>query len=163
MALQLFKIASTTVESPQASIDFTSIPSGYTDLVIKLSLRNSDNNDYLGVAFNNSTVNFTSRNIYSNGTSAGSQSRTDQYISGSTNPNNYTTNTFSSFEFYIPNYTFSNNKSFSIDTLVENNGTTVTNYLISGLWSNTAAITRITFNSTSTFNTNSTATLYGVL
>jgi len=40
MALQLFKIADTTVGSPVNTISFSNIPSGYTDLKVVFSLRN---------------------------------------------------------------------------------------------------------------------------
>ena len=41
MALQIFKIAEVTVASPQANIEFTSIPQGYADRMIFVSARSS--------------------------------------------------------------------------------------------------------------------------
>ena len=51
MALQLFKIAEVTVASPQANIEFTSIPSGYTDLVLFYSIRSAGSYDNISIRF----------------------------------------------------------------------------------------------------------------
>jgi hypothetical protein len=56
-----------------------------------------------------------------------------------------TANTFGNTEFYIPNYTSSNYKSFSVDGVTENNATAAF-ALYAGLWSNTAAITSFRLN-----------------
>lgn len=157
-------IASYTVGSSGTStIDFTSIPSTYTDLCLKLSLRmNTTNLEYYSLRFNNSTSNFTYRTIEGSGSSAAS-------FSGSTGtygfpvPSNYTADTFSNAEIYIPNYAGSNNKSFSIDTVTENNATEAYADLIAGLWSDTSAINRITlYVTTNNFVQYSTAYLYGI-
>ena len=78
---------------------------------------------------------------------------------------NFTASTFDSIDLYIPNYTSSNNKSFSVDSVAENNSATVNQLdLIAGLWSQTAAITSITFTSynAANFVANSTFSLYGL-
>jgi len=75
-----------------------------------------------------------------------------------------TANTFSNNELYIPNYAGSTNKSVSFDSVQENNGTTANAVLFAGLWSNTAAINRVTLASSGSnkFVQHSTAYLYGV-
>ena len=75
----------------------------------------------------------------------------------------YTASTFGNAELYIPNYTSSNNKSFSADSVTENNATAAYSQLIAGLWSNVTAITSLSLApSSGTFVQHSTATLYGV-
>ena len=171
MALQLFKIAEVTVASPQANIEFTSIPSGYTDLKLVVSSRASGTNDLL-VRFNSDTgSNYPNRVLYGGGGtgSLGSFGNTYSgiYILSISNGGAFTANTFASAELYIPNYTGSNYKSASGDSAQENNSSTAGQtycYLTAGLWNNTAAITNITVHpGSNTFLTNSTATLYGIL
>ena len=173
MALQLFKIASTTVETPQASIDFTSIPQGYTDLMLVASSRSTraSQEDPTYIRFNgNSSSIYSDKYLYGNGSAA--------YSGGPTGPTliqyfaqpaaSATANTFGSITIYIPNYTSSNYKSVSADALFENNSTT-TDYtraqLSAGLFSSTSPITSITYGTYAgpAFATNSTFTLYGVL
>lgn len=143
-----------------SSIDFSSIPSTYTDLILKLSLREA--NDYMALSFNGSSSSFTSKYIVGTGGAANSYSRTDNYQSATVVPTSWTSNTFSNVEIYIPNYAGSANKSFSIDTVTENNSTTAYMELIAGLWSNTAAINQVTINAVSSFVQYSTAYLYGI-
>lgn len=148
-----------------ASIDFTSIPQTYTDLVIVASMRKTGaviyGNVYLKL--NSSSANFTSRWIQGNGASASSFSRTDNIIAEGVG-NNATASTFGNFQIYIPNYTSSNYKSFSVDSVGENNATTAYADLVAGLWSNTAAITSLSLDDGggADFAQYSTATLYGI-
>ena len=177
MALQLFKIADILVESPQANIEFTNIPSGYTDLCVKVSGR-SDRNTFswtnIKAQFNGSTSGYTYRNLLGDGSTASSVNNTNDG-EGSTGimvfslaQANSTTNTFGNSEIYIPNYTSSNNKSVSADWVMELNGANAGMGFTAGLWSNSAAITSIKLipqisGSTFNFVANSTFTLYGVL
>jgi len=158
-------IASSTVGSGgAATIDFTSIPSTYTDLCLKTSLRQSIAGTWeaITIDFNGLTTNQTQRVLYTgDGTSASSLSgsRINAWINGSTS----TGSTFSNSEFYIPNYAGSNNKSMSIDSVSENNGTVAFLSINADLWAASAAINRITINpNTGTFVQYSTAYLYGV-
>ena len=144
-----------------ANVEFTSIPSSYTDLLIKLSARNPDN--YLNISFNGSTANLSSRTLGSNSSGAFSTSATDGLIYGLSTPSSLTANTFSNAEIYIPNYAGSTNKSFSIDAVTENNGTAITLALVAGLWSNTAAINSVRLTgATGNLVQYTTATLYGI-
>lgn len=153
-----------------SSVTFSNIPqSGYTDLKIVMSARGTRaaNQDDFVVAFNGSSSGFSYRQLYGG---AGSGSIVTGSSSGSTGFSgivpaaNNTASTFSSQEFYIPNYTSNTNKSFSIDSVSENNATTNWQLdLIAQLWSNTAAITSITFTpNNGSWAANSTFSLYGL-
>lgn len=165
MALQLFKIASVDVASPQSSIEFTSIPQGYTDLKVVVSSRVNYAGNWVGLLgqFNGSSTGYSYRRIYeySSSTMASDTAATFGMSQGASS----TANTFASTELYIPNYTSSNFKSFSIEGYSENMSTENLILQAAGLWSNTSAITSITFTSdvSQPFLANSTATLYGVL
>jgi hypothetical protein len=143
-------IASNTVGATSvASVTFSSIPSTYTDLVIKLSTRGdrvSTNAEFF-VKFNTSSANFTYKLLQGNGTTAAASSGGSQGLAGVSDAASNTASTFANSEMYIPNYASANYKSFSIDSVMENNtaGTTPPGYayLIAGLWSNSAAISTI--------------------
>jgi hypothetical protein len=147
-----------------ASVTFDNIPqSGYTDLKVVVSARLTAAVDFasLSIAFNGSTASFTSRILQGDGSSAVSATLTN--FAGGVNGTSTTANTFDNVEIYIPNYRSSNNKSFSVDSVVENNATAGRDTLVAGLWSNTAAITQVAFTSASgSFAANSTFSLYGL-
>jgi hypothetical protein len=157
------KIAAVTVGSGgAATIDFTSIPSTYTDLCIKISGRSTSADDQILISLNGSTSSFSNRVLYGNGSAAASTS-VARFVAYQTPGTGTTANTFGNSEIYIPNYAGSNNKSNSGDTVWEQNATTAFAALNASLWSNTAAITQITFTpSSGNFAQYSTATLYGI-
>jgi hypothetical protein len=160
MANTYVAIATVTVGSGGASsIDFSSIPSTYTDLVVKLSLRGSSGNNVL-MSINSSTSNFSYRMLEGDGATAASYNNTTGrllYILTTT------ANTFSNIEVYLPNYAGATNKSYSVDAVSEANATTAFADLTAGLWSNTSAITALGFTITgANFVQYSTATLYGI-
>ena len=163
-------IASSTVGSGGASsIDFTSIPSTYTDLCLVTSLRTSGTS--VGNAygtFNGSTSGYSNRVLQGTGSGVSSFSGlSTAFYAGIFNTGTQTSNTFASTQIYIPNYAGSNNKSISTDNVTENNATEAYARLIASLWSNSAAITSISLFPESsvpygTFVQYSTAYLYGV-
>lgn len=160
-------IASSTVGSGgAASIDFSSIPSIYTDLCFKISVRitrSGSVTDILNLSFNGTSTNESSRRLEGNGASASSASNSLLLAyQGSTT--DATASTFGNGEFYIPNYAGSTNKSASNDGVSENNGTTAFAGFAANLWSNTAAINQVTFtpDGGSNFVQYSTIYLYGV-
>ena len=160
------KIASVSVGSGGASsIDFTSIPSTYTDLCIKLSGRsaNTSNFDNPRLTINGSTSTFSRRELYAENGSVGSEAVSDRLI-GVVPAANATSSTFGSLDFYLPNYAGSANKSYSVDSVTENNSTTQAMWMLAGLWSTTSALTDITIslNTAGNFVQYSTATLYGI-
>ena len=157
-------IASSTVGAGgAASIAFSSIPSTYTDLCIKLSARSTRSgyeSDGLTITLNSTGVS-AGRGLYGSGSGAASDTDT---IVGVFSAAATTANTFGNAEIYIPNYTPSNNKSISSDAVGENNGTTAYMRLSAVLVPLTSAITSITLASatSSNFVQYSTAYLYGV-
>ena len=157
-------IASYTASSSVSSIDFTSIPATYTDLIIKTSLRSdyASSNDWVKVSFNSVTTNLSQRNLYGSGSAAASSSDTAIYagIDGAS----ATSSTFGNTEIYIPNYAISQYKSLSMDSVSENNATAARADLVAGLWSSTSAISAIKLAPYvgTVFLQYSTAYLYGV-
>ena len=169
MALTYVAIATVTVGSGgAASIDFQNIPGTYTDLLLKLSLRDnaSLNSQISYLRFNSdSGNNYSWRRVRGDGSGAASASAssTAQIYAFYDNSANDTASTFANAEIYIPNYAGSNNKSVSSDTVSENNATEAYAGLIAGLWSSASAITRIDlYPNTGSFVQYSTATLYGI-
>jgi len=163
--MSMTKIATVTVGVlGAASIDFTSIPGTMTDLVLAISARTNrlGTADGILISFNGSTSSFSYRALRGSGSAASSfsGSRLLGDLTGST----ATSNTFASLSVTIPNYAGSTNKSYSSDSVSEQNATEAFQYAIAGLWSNTAAITGITLTPEvgSAFAQYSTATLYGV-
>ena len=147
-----------------ANIEFTSIPATFTDLVILFSGRanRSATFDNIRVQPNGATTGVSSRILYGDGSSA--SSFTEAYISGYTGGNNATASTFGNSSIYIPNYTSSNQKSFSIDSVSENNATAATQAITAGLWTGTSAITSIILDQGdgTTWLEYTSASLYGI-
>lgn len=168
MATTFTKIASSTVGAGEASsVVFSSIPQTYTDLQVLVSSRADNANVYgwFSYTFNGNSSSLKSIWIEPNGTSVATGSSTGFMLGGSSNGNGSTASTFGNTSIYIPNYTSSNNKSSLSDDVGENNGTTSYMDVIANLWSNSAAITSITFvpqTGTGTFRQYSTFTLYGI-
>jgi hypothetical protein len=160
------KIASVTVGAGgTATIQFTSIPSTYTDLILLTSLRNSTTAGGAKLTINGSSTGYSERILYGTGSTAASGTKSTSWIEWSTDANtsSMAANTFSNGTLYIPNYSGSTNKSISSEVVVEDNATYGTQYMNAALWSNTAAITSLTITSfATTFVQYSTATLYGI-
>jgi hypothetical protein len=160
-------IAAQTLSTAQSSITFSSIPSTYTDLVLKCSARSAVAQvfDQIRMAFNG-TMTASFQNITGDGSGASAENITGQSTIKVT-PGvgaSATSNTFSNDEIYIPNYAGSNNKSVSSDAVGENNATTAYSVLTAGLNASTTSINTITLTnqSGSNFVANSTFYLYGV-
>ena len=154
-----------------ATITLSSIPSTYTDLLIKYSLRATRAGTtftQLGMKLNNSSTNYTTRTIGGDGSTVTSTNNTVGYFgyeSSSINSVNSTGYVFSSGEIYIPNYTANGSKRASIDFSSENNAVSGNGILSSAGWSINDAITSITFNepnSNTNFEQYSTVTIYGI-
>jgi hypothetical protein len=138
-------IETKTLTTAAAEIGFTSIPQDGTDLLMLCSLRMSraTTGGTTNIKLNGSTANFSRRRLVGSGSSASSQSSSDNVGILFTDGGNQTANTFGNHAIYFPNYTGSTNKSFSVDSVDENNATESYQVLTAGLWSNTAAITSI--------------------
>jgi hypothetical protein len=170
MATTYTLISSVTVGSGgAATIDFTSIPSTYTDLCVKLSCRGSDSATVFSLLLrlnSDSGSNYSYRNLYvDTGNTPRSTSSTTSFIHLWSSPANTTTaNTFSNTELYIPNYAGANFKSVSAENQAENNASDAYISMTAGLWSSTSAITSINLleGSSGVFMQYSTAYLYGI-
>jgi hypothetical protein len=172
MANTFLKIASVTVGSGgAASMDFTSIPSTYTDLMVKISARGTRSNSgsqVVSLRFNSdSGANYSYRRLYGDGSAGAADGSTgDSYgTAGYVSKTFDTASTFGSCEIYVPNYAGSTQKSYSSDGVEETNATLSYASLVAGTWSGTSAITSIAlYASNGSFNweQNSTATLYGI-
>jgi|LakMenEpi03Aug12_release.lakeMendotaPanAssembly.Ray.scaffolds.fasta_scaffold272225_2 hypothetical protein len=154
-----------------ATIEFTSIPQTYTDLLLKLSVRSTASGAHGGGAqmiFNNSTAtNYSFRNLRGagSGTPGGGAGTAQAYIRVTNNhpTAGNTASTFCNSEIYIPNYTSSLAKTTSENNTEENNTTEAYIQIVNGAWSLTNAITNIKLTSEATlFAQHSTAYLYGI-
>jgi hypothetical protein len=164
----------TTPTSGIGEINFTNIPQTYTDLMIVCSLRDvatsGINSAVIGFMFN---FDATSANLMSGTTLKGTGSSTLsdrgsnlQYYAQAfqTNPS-YTSNTFSSTTFYVPNYSGNLFKQILIDNVTENNATASNLMLGSALYRSTAPVNAIKFYDAGgpyQFLINSTITIYGI-
>jgi hypothetical protein len=158
-------IASHTASGSTAQVDFNSIPQTYTDLLIKTSTNDTSQN-VLRIRFNSiSSSDYTQKVLRGTGSAAGSFSNAgwDTLTSFAPSYNNDGTSYFSNNEYYIPNYTSSNLKTISGDSVEEDNATAAYIILYAGLLNNTDAITSINLISqTNNFVANSTFYLYGI-
>ena len=164
-------ISSNVLGSSAASVTFSSIPSTYTDLVLRISSRQATANTtdemvikYNGIAtttYSSTTLNGQGSTTYlfraSNGTYFGDL--------GVSQGNSTTASTFGSIEIYIPNYTVAANIQSSGMSAIENNSATA-NWVgtTAGLWRNNGPVSSIsmTAGSSSTFNSGSSFYLYGI-
>jgi hypothetical protein len=173
MANTFVKIAAATVGAGGASsIASSSIPATFTDLVVKVSTRTDGDQPgttycQLRMTYNGSSSGYSYRLLYGipsvgAGSLSGSSLSQIEWAGGVADVT-ATSSTFSNSEIYIPNYASSNNKSASHNSVTESNSTLALATLTASLWSNSAAITSITFTAeTGNFVQYSTATLYGI-
>jgi hypothetical protein len=143
------------------------IPQTYTDLKVIASVRGTAavglGSNSLLLKLNAITTGYTSKWLYGSGSSPGSTSGGPDSV-GTMNFANDTASTFNSAEIYLPNYTSSNAKSYSVDSVTENNSATVNELdLLAKLNSTTSPITNITLTpETGNFAEGSTFYLYGI-
>jgi hypothetical protein len=161
-------IQTTTLGTAAATIELTSIPQTFTDLVILASVRaNTGTQEYLVGSFNSTTTGYNARELVGTGTGAISNTFTtgaSARVLGLAPGNGLTANTFSNTAIYLPNYSGSATKSWLGDGVTENNATSSFQGLIAGLWSNAAAITSISISpfTATTWLADSTISLYGI-
>lgn len=147
MATTCELIAKSVLGSNAANVDFTSIPSTYTDLLVVASARSTTGTTQLTVAFNNSSADYTFRTLQSDGASVYSYTQSAFGFNnvGYLPTSSSTSNTFGNMELHFPNYAGSSNKSVSITAAQETNAASAWMFTSAGLWSQTAAINRLTF------------------
>ena len=149
----------------QSTVSFSSISSAYTDMKVSISARssNASDNDAINLYFNSDSTgsNYSCIAVYGNGSSASSYSTTRRF--GSISAANNTASTFGNLDLYIPNYLSANQKSYSSDSVTENNATTAYPELVAGKWTGTSAISGITFSlGSGSFVSGSSFYLYGI-
>jgi hypothetical protein len=166
-------ISSNVLGSSAASVTFSSIPSTYTDLVIRASARNDGaaTTDNAKLEFNGdtSTANYSYTFLQGNG-SAASSSRTGTGVIGYIQLNRFSNgassvaaNTFTNNELYIPSYTASQKKQISWFGAQEDNSSTAFLYIYAGLYQPTTAISSIKITGSSyNFVAGSSFYLYGI-
>lgn len=155
-------IAKSTVGSGGASfIEFTSIPQIYTDLVVLMSGRSTTGSPDAGLQFNGQgSSNISSRYMFA---VDGSVTRgSDNSIQLVGLPKSGTTsNTFGNVTIYITNYTSSQQKAISVESVTENMSSSETFLaLTAGLYSSSSAISSLKL--TGDFAQYSSAYLYGI-
>lgn len=159
-------ISSTTVGSGGvSSIDFTSIPATFTDLVLHTSIRQSNASNFstLQLTINSSTSTFTNKILEADTAGSPSSGTSPARYVGYINASTSTANTFGVATIYLPNYAGSTNKSYSIEYASEINATSDYLGMVAGLWATNSVITAISLvPSTGTILQHSTAYLYGV-
>ena len=165
MTITYVKIASVAVGvGGAASIDFSSIPATYTDLLLIASTRTNNTNRTQQLFLNNDTTqaNYAYRTLDGNGSAASSGNSANAYMFQS-NISTDTASTFGSGQFYIPNYAGSTAKSFSVDSVAETNASASMAEMLAGKWSGTAVINQITLTPfAGSWVQYSTAVLYGI-
>lgn len=149
-----------------ASIDFTSIPATYDDLVLEVSGRGSGASgpQNLRLKLNGAVVNYSGKYLQGSGTVATSGNLATTYIyAGEVPDTSQTANVFNSTFIYFPNYLSGNYKSFSIDNVEETNAAGAYALLAAGLWADVSAINAISaYLTTGNFVQYSMASLYGI-
>lgn len=149
------------------SIDFTSIPQTYTDLMVVLTLRNTSTYEHIKITINGSASSFTGRYLTAGGSGAAGSGVYGQYLGNATR-DAYTAATFSNTFVYITNYSSTTvNKSITSDSMAENNTATAnltSQGMTANVWANNAAITSLSFvnEGAANYNQYSSATLFGI-
>lgn len=153
MATTCKLIAKTTLTSNPVSVAFDNIPGTYTDLCLVCSMRSTRTGTSWvtpSITFNaaENWTDYSGRHLRGSGSAASSANAvvTNYYgvgIAGAPTAG-HTASTFTNTEIYIPNYAGSTNKSFSASDVGETNGTEAYIQATAGLWSSTAAITKVT-------------------
>ena len=166
MATTCKLIAKNVLGSNTANVEFTSIPSTYTDLLVVASARTTRaSNTWADVRIRyNGAANDTGlsgRYLQGNGATAASATVAYGWI-GDVTATTATSNTLASLEVYIPNYAGSTNKLFSSVCAHETNATTAYLVAIAGLWSDTSAITSLKLIPVGDFVSGSSFFLYGI-
>jgi hypothetical protein len=132
-----------------ATMTFSSIPSTYTDLCVKISARTNRANavDSLGFYFNGdaTVARYITKVLYGTGTAVASNSpSTVNDEAMFTSGNSATASTFGNSELYLPNYAGSLQKSGSVDSVGENNASTARMNIAAVKYDQTTAISSIT-------------------
>lgn len=165
-------ISSNVLTSSAASVTLSSIPATYTDLVLRMSVRLYVDGGTTLYPFNVTLNSNTGTTLFSE-TLIRQNSSTIQSLRQTAQPGLYfnyanaelsAANTFSSHEVYIPNYTSSTYKPFSLIAHTENSTSGVWLMPNHGLYSSTSTVTAIKLwcNGAHTFVAGTSFYLYGI-
>lgn len=151
----------TFTATASSTFTFSSIPSTYTDLRLVVVGTPGTGNSSGSLRFNGiSTTTYSNTNLIGNGTAASSTVNTSATA--------ITTFQFTSTSIpamaVIDIFNYANTgvfKTFLISESSDNNGSGTTISRV-GIWRSTSAITTIDINAAGSFNTGTTATLYGI-
>jgi hypothetical protein len=149
-------IATQTLASATASVTFSSIPQGYTDLIIVMNGALAGSAVKL-IKFNGDTAsNYSCTTLIGSGSGSSSSGRySESYIDVA----NAATNTYANI-IQINNY--SNSNTFKAYLAKQSAAGTSVEQIV-GLWRNTSAITSLTISTSgNNFNTGSTFSIYGI-
>jgi hypothetical protein len=162
-------ISSNVLTSAAASVTFSSIPTTYTDLVLRMSYRISAAGLFGGnpfLRFNGDTAtNYSFTFLQGDGSTASSSrgSSLNLMTMQSSDSAGNTASTFTSNEVYIPNYTGTTSKPISQFKAAEQNSTAAEMHAFASLYRGTSAISTILVQiSGSTFDIDSSFYLYGI-
>jgi hypothetical protein len=166
-------ISSQTLGSSAASVTFSSIPSTYTDLVLRTSVRESTSAqaDDIYIVFNGNTssvysytyINASNATVSSSNSVTQGAPSTSVTFSDTSEGTSYTANTFASGELYIPNYTSTSSRPISSVGMTENNNAQAGMQLNAILYRGTSAITSMALTlGSGSFAQYSTFALYGI-
>jgi hypothetical protein len=162
MAVTYEPIATTTLGTAASSINFSSIPSSYTDIKVILQFAPS-NDDRAICTFNSDTgTNYSVTTLVGNGSTASSSLATSQnYIQPSRNAG--AANELQLVIMDIFSYSGSKHKTVLSDVAADRNGAGLTVKSVN-LWRSTSAINQINFTllNGNNYKIGTTATLYGI-
>lgn len=163
MAMTLLNTVTLSAETFQ--FEWTNIPQTGKDLLVVVSARlNTTGPTEAEIKLNGVQSNLSWRGLRGTGTVVGSSTNTNysnmSYVAVIPGTG-ATTNTFSNFQVYVPNYTSSTVKTSSFEGVAENNASASQLGIAAWNWNDTSAITSLAIVcSTGNMVVNSTASLY---
>ena len=158
-------IGKTIITTPTNNVIFSSIPTTYTDLVAKISVRDTAGTTFV-TGYSYYPTNASTTQLTGNGATAASARAIAAGNAEAFNAypgDNATSNTFGSWELYIPNYATSMAHPVSSFSVSENNATTA--YIAAtAILVSTGTITQLQFvdGAGDNFATGSSFYLYGI-
>lgn len=171
MALVITPIFTQTASGSSSLITFNNIPQFFTDLKLVCSTRSAgaavDIALYVRLNGDATSSNYSMTRLF--GTGSGVSSDRGASLSyantGTGSGASATASTYSNNEFFFPNYTSSQFKSWLGDGVAENNAAAAAQVLTANLWRNTSAISSISVGDFggNNFANASTFSLYGII